>query len=344
MKKPMGQSVSELLRKAFRSPDFSRLLIFAVMFIATAILQRNFFTASSWVRNLNSFAPLILMTMGQAIIIISGGLDLSVGNALSLYTVLLTTFMVEGDPITGAFAIVLTFIAAMVIGVINGIGMGYFRIPAVIATYATSFIWLGISLFIRPTPGGDTVAWFQAFYRIRFIEGAPEVLGMIERVIPPSLVLILIGVALWYVVSRTRTGRYIYAVGSDEESAYQSGISTAGVKIRASMLNHVFVFLAALYFVGQNQTGDARMGDPLTLRAVASALVGGIALMGGRGSVYFAIIGALIFSFVSKLIFFANIPNAYQTLFGGLIIILAIAASQFVALHNRASKEETTLS
>jgi len=318
--------------------------MFFLMFGATAVLQRNFFSQSAIVRNLNSFAPLILLTMGQAIIILSGGLDLSVGNALSLFTVILTAVMKEGEPITGVYAILLTFVAAVAIGVINGVGMGYFRIPAVIVTYATSFIWLGISLFIRPTPGGETVSWFQAFYKVRYVEGAPQWLASFGEVIPPSLMLIVIAIAVWYIVSRTRTGRYIYAVGSDSESSYQSGINTAGVQIKASIINMSFVFLAALYFVGQNQTGDARMGDPLTLKAVASALVGGIYLMGGRGNVYYAIIGALIFSFVSKLIFFANIPNAYQTLFGGLIVIIAIAASQFVALSNRATKEETKLS
>ncbi|MFW5728096.1 MAG: ABC transporter permease [Spirochaetota bacterium] len=344
MKKDSTRSSGERLRKLISSPDFSRLLIFAAMFGATAILQRNFFTASAMVRNINSFAPLILLTMGQAIIILSGGLDLSVGNALSLFTVILTTIMREGEPITGLYAIALTFLLAVAIGVVNGVGMGYFRIPAVIVTYATSFIWLGISLFIRPTPGGETVGWFQGFYKLRYVEGVPPSLAAIGEVIPPSLILVLIGILIWFVVSKTRTGRYIYAVGSDNESAYQSGINTAWVQIKASVINMTFVFLAALYFVGQNQTGDARMGDPLTLKAVASALVGGIWLMGGRGNVYYSIIGALIFSFVSKLIFFANIPNAYQTLFGGLIVIIAIAASQFVALSRRPAKEETTLS
>jgi ribose transport system permease protein len=85
------------------------------------------------------------------------------------------------------------------------------------------------------------------------------------------------------------------------------------------------------------------MGDPLTLKAIAAAVVGGIALTGGRGSVFFALIGALIFSFVSKIIFFANIPNAYQTLFGGLIVIIAIAASQIYTLSSRRTGQESKL-
>ena len=103
------------------------------------------------------------------------------------------------------------------------------------------------------------------------------------------------------------------------------------------MINSIFIFLAALFFVGQNQSGDARMGDPLTLRAIAAAVVGGIALAGGRGSVFFALIGALILSLVNKIIFFANIPYAYQTLVSGVIVIVAIASSQAYTLYSRKS-------
>ena len=131
------------------------------------------------------------------------------------------------------------------------------------------------------------------------------------------LILILLGCLFWYFLSKARTGRYLYAVGGNEESAYRSGINTARVQIIAYVINSVFIFLAALFFVGQNQSGDARFGDPFTLRTIASAVVGGIALTGGRGSIFFAIVGALIINLVNKIIFFANIPYAYGTLVAG---------------------------
>jgi len=334
---------NSFLKRLVSNPDFSRLFILILMFTLTAVLQRNFFAMKSIVRNINSFTPLILLTMGQAVVILSGGLDLSVGTALSLMTCVLTSVMKEGEPITGFFALAVAFAVAMAIGAINGIGIGYLRIPPVIVTFATSFIWLGIALFLRPTPGGQTVDWFQAFYKIRNIETAPAFLKAFGEVIPPALILVLLGCVLWWVLSRTKTGRYIYAVGSNSQSAYETGVNTAWVQIQACMINSVFIFLAALFFVGQNRSGDARMGDPLTLKAIAAAVVGGIALTGGRGSVYFALIGALIFSFVSKIIFFANIPNAFQTLFGGVIVIVAIAGSQAYTLSSRRAMQESKL-
>lgn len=315
------------IKKFAAKQEFSSLLILIVMFIITAVLQGNFFEAKSIARNINAFAPLILLSMGAAVVIISGGLDLSAGSALSLLTCVLTYVMKRNDPVSGVYAIIITFIVAILTGIINGIGIGYLRIPPVILTFATSYMWLGTALFIRPTPGGESVDWFKLFYDFSSIKGVPEFVKVIGSIFQPALVLVLIGCALWFIISKTKTGRYIYAVGSNIDSSYASGINTARTQMIACIINSIFIFLAALFFVGQNQSGDARMGDPMTLKAIASVAVGGIALSGGKGSVYFALVGALILSFVNKIIFFADIPNAYQTLVSGLIIIVAITGS-----------------
>ena len=335
-------SVGSSMKKVVLKQEFSSMLILLVMFIVTAALQDNFFERGSIVRNINAFAPLILLAMGQAVVILSGALDLSAGAALSLMTCVLTYVMKQGEPITGVYAFVAAFGVAVLIGVVNGIGIGYLRIPPVIITFATSYIWLGAALFIRPTPGGESVQWFKIFYDIRSAEGVPEFVKAIGMVIQPALVLVLIGCLIWYLISRTKIGRYIYAVGSNNDSAYATGINTARVQMMAFIINSVFIFLAALFFVGQNQSGDARMGDPMTLKAIAAAVVGGIALTGGKGSVYMAIVGALILSFVNKIIFFADIPNAYQTLVSGLIIIAAIASSvAYSHLNKKAMLKES---
>ena len=343
MNRKNNNAGASALKRFVSNHDFPRLLILIAMFAMTAVMQKNFFAMKSIVRNINSFTPLILLTMGQAVVIISGGLDLSVGTALSLLTCVATSVMRQDVPITGVYALLITFAVALVMGLINGVGIGFFRVPPLIVTFATSYIWLGIALFLRPTPGGETVEWFQVFYKIRNIEGAPQALQAFGEVIPPALVLIVLGCVLWWIISRTKTGRYIYAVGSNSESAYVTGINTSWVQIKACLINSVFIFLAALFFIGQNRSGDARMGDPLTLKAIAAVVVGGIALTGGRGSVYYALVGALIFSFVSKIIFFANIPNAFQTLFSGVIIIIAIAGSQLYTLSSRKEMEESKL-
>jgi ribose transport system permease protein len=251
------------LARIVAKPEFSRLAILAVMFALTAALQQNFFETKAVVRNINAFMPLILMTMGQAVVIISGGLDLSAGTALSLLTCVLTTVMKRATRSRGSRPGPALWPGH------RGDQQGGHRLPAhspVIITFATSYLWLGIGLFLRPVPGGEAVNWFRAFYNAGLVEGVPAWLKAAGAVFPPALVLILIGCALWLIVARTRTGRYLYAVGGNNESAYVSGINTAAVQMRACLLNSGFIFLTALFFVGQNQSGDARMGDPLTLR------------------------------------------------------------------------------
>lgn len=335
MNKTIMAACHSFVKKLVSKPEFSSLMIMTIMIIITAVLQKNFFESKSIVRNINAFTPLILLTMGQAVVIVSGGIDLSAGASLSLLTCVLTFVMKKNDPVTGIYAILIAFVVAVIIGIINGIGIGYLRIPPVIVTFATSYIWLGTSLFIRPTPGGESVNWFKVFYDVNAVQGAPGFVKAIGAIIPPALILILIGCLFWFIISKTRTCRYIYAVGSNNDSAYSSGINTARVQMTACIINSIFIFLAALYFVGQNQSGDARMGDPLTLRAIAAVVIGGIALTGGRGSIYFALVGALILSFVNKIIFFSNISNAYQTLVSGLIVIVAISGSLIYTIYSK---------
>jgi ribose transport system permease protein len=243
--------------------------------------------------------------------------------------------MKSDDPVTGVYALVITFLVSVGIGVINGVGVGVFRIPAIVVTFATSFMCLGIALFIRPTPGGQVTSWFPGFYNLSLVDGAPEGLVAVGKALPPVFFLVLLACVIWYIISKTKTGRYIFAVGSNRDNAYASGINTAGIQIKSYIINAIFIMLAAVFFAAQNQSGDARMGDPMTLRAIAAAVVGGIALTGGRGNVYFAIMGALTLSLVNKVIFFANISTAYQVLANGLIVILAISTSTIYALISK---------
>lgn len=319
------------MKKVLFRPEISSVAILIIMFGITAVLQSNFFDPGSLVRTLNAFTPLILIAMGQAVVIIAGGIDLSAGSSLSLLTCVMVSVMNKDQPETGIYAILLAVVVAVAIGLINGIGIGYLRLPPVVITFATSYIWLGIALFLRPTPGGHSVPWFKVFYNASGVEGAPGFLVFI----PPALILLLIGCVGWYLFSRTRTARYIYAVGGNNNAAFASGIKTARIQTIACIINALFILLAALFFVGQNQSADARIGDPFTLKCIAAVVVGGVALTGGRGSVFSALVGALILSFVSKIIFFADIPNAWQTFVSGAIVIAAIVFSLIYTLYSK---------
>lgn len=320
-------NVKSLLKRA----ETSTILILLVMIIVMAFLEKNFFTAKTITSYLEGFAPLILLAMGQAIVMISGGLDMSCGTAMALVVCVMTRVMDQNDPSTGVIALVIGLLVAMCTGLVNGVAVAVLRLPPVIATYATSYIWLGIALFVTPTPGGAAVPWFRAFYSMKKVSE----LKAIGQIIPSALLWILLGCVIWMLVKKSRMGRYLYAVGSHSENAYASGIPAERIQISAYLLNALFIFFVAVFCAAQNGAGNAHLGDTMTLRVVAAAAVGGISLAGGKGNVYMAIAGACIMSLVSKLIFSANIPTEYQTLVSGVIIIIAIAMSAVYSIYQK---------
>ena len=322
------------IKKILGNPQAATIIIFVAMLILVAVMQGNFFEASSLRNSIIGYAPLILLAMGQAIVIIAGGLDLSSGTGMALMLCVLTRIMKKDEPITGVYALIAAVGVMFLIGLANGIAVGYLRLPPLIATFATSYVWLGFALFVTPTPGGEAVNWMRGFYDISLIEGIPEGLRAFGSAVPTAVWLIVAGCIVWYCVSRTKTGRYMYAVGSDRTIAFQSGINTSKVQLTAYLLNAFFMLLCALFFAAQNQAGSARLGDALTLQSVAAAVVGGVALSGGKGNVFMSIVGAVIMSLVSKIIYFANVPNAYQTLVSGIIIIVAISSSAIYTMIN----------
>jgi ribose transport system permease protein len=322
-------------RKLVRSAEFPTLALFIAMIVLVASIQGNFFTRSSLENSIISYTPMILLAMGQAIVLLAGGLDLSSGTGMALILCVMTSVMKDHEPGSGAAAILLAIGMALVIGFVNGFAVGYLRLPAIVATFATSYIWLGLALFILPTPGGGVMNWIRVFYDFSAVDAAPEWMKKLGDTVPTAVFMILLGCAFWYFVSKTKTGRYIYAVGSDRDIAFSSGVRTSGVVVRAYLSNAFFMLLCALFFAGQNQAGSARMGDPMALQCIAAAVVGGVALTGGKGNVYMAIVGAVILSLINKLIFFANVPTAWQVFTSGLVIIVAISVSSIIAIRRR---------
>ncbi len=306
----------ERLKKSTRNPEMPALIILVVVIILNALLQKNFFAINVININLLTFTPLILVSIGQAIIILGGGIDLSVGYQVSLINVILAVMMQNaGDNWAAAIpALLVALVAALGMGFINGISAGFLNLPPMIATFATSAMWFGIALLILPSPGGLIPPWLVQAFSWKY------------SLISTPLIVIVLAYILWVlVVVRRPLGRYIYAVGSDEQAAFANGVNTRWVKVFSYMLGSFFVMLGALAITFQSGSGDARLGASYTLTSIAAVVVGGIALKGGTGNVIGAIMGAFILDIVINLIYFANVPSEYQEFTKGAIIILALA-------------------
>jgi len=308
------------LRHAGLLPSLGMLI---VVFAINVALQPHLLTRGSLSSNIATFAPTILVSAAQAIIVLSGELDLSVGTGVSMLNCALATLPELAGwglwPTLGA-----TFAIAVMAGATNGVLVAYVRLPSLIVTFATSAVWFGIALFFRPQPGGSVDPVFGDFY-------AGSVWG-----VPIALILVLVALGLWSMLQRYPLGRQLLAVGGNPVAAFHAGIDVRWVKFCGYCIAWCFVYLGSLAISAQTLSGDSRLGLPYTLTSVAAVVIGGISLAGGRGSVWGAAFGAIALGLVANVIYFAGIPSIYQEFFKGIVICIALSFTFIVGRRKAA--------
>ena len=305
-------SLPGLMCKVAAIPHFSTWLVLLLMVSVNVCLQPDFFSPDVIESNLATFTPLILISMAQALVIIVGGIDLSVGATVALLNVVLASLMAT-DGASVAMAIGAMLIVAILVGAANGLAVGYLRLPAMLSTLATSSVWFGLSLFMMPQPGGFVPDFYYQLYQAR-----------IFNLLPVPVLILAFAFAAWHLVKTRPLFRYLYAVGGNEESARASGIDISKTRLMTMVLAAFFLSIGALVVTAQTASGDARVGQAFTLTSIAAAVIGGTALKGGRGTLLGATLGACILGLLGNVIFFANLPSIYQEFIKGLIIIVSL--------------------
>ncbi len=297
-----------------RKPSFPALLILIILIIINAIMQPKFFSYRSIRSNFMTLTPLVLVAVAQGMIILSGSLDLSLGSALSLFNCFVAYYMTDENKVLVIFiGFVLTVAAS---GFINGLFIGRLRMAPLITTFATSAIYLGIAMIIMPVAGGYIPRNFYQFYK-----------GGLFGFIPVAAIIMIIGILIWYLFSKTRAYRYMYAVGSSEKGAFASGISIWKTKLTAHLFASLFIFIAGVCITMMTATGEYRTGQSYTLNSVAAVVIGGIALTGGKGTIPGVIFGAIILGILNNIIFYSGASSYLQILAKGSIIVLALVIS-----------------
>lgn len=287
-----------------------------------AWLQPNFFDQASIESNLASLAPVLLVGVAQAIVILNRELDLSLGAGVSLLNCVLASF--APDQFGGPFGqLAVLFGLALLLGAFNGVLVAVLGLPSLIATFATGALWFGLALALMPQPGGAVSEVIGDFY-------AGHVLG-----VPTPLVIVAIGMVLWALVSRHRIGRWIVATGSNPAAVFQAGVPLPWVRLSAYLLAWAFVFLSAVSISAQTLSGDARLAQSYTLSSVAACVIGGISLKGGRGSPWGALLGAAVLGLIGNVIYFAGVPSSLQEFVKGLIVVAALG---FMVLEQRMAR------
>ncbi len=312
------------LSSLLQNPSAMGFAIFILLLVVNLVLQPALFTGDILVSNFMSFTPLIFAALAQGIIVLSGSVDLSIGAAMSMFTIVGAKLMTD----TNVWWIVgLGLVLTVAVGAANGLLIGRLRLPPFITTFGTSGIVMGLLIIVMPVPGGYVPKFFYKIYRKLF-------LGFL----PMPLAFLLLGLLVWFVVSRTVFYRHLYAVGGDEKSAFASGVRLARTRLLAHMFAGVFVGLGGLCLLMLTAAGEYRSGTAYSLNSIAAVVIGGIAMSGGRGNIWGAILGAFILGLLNNIIFFADIPSFYQNFFRGMIVILSLSLGALTRLRELRSQ------
>lgn len=264
---------------------------------------------------LNLAAPFVIVGYAQTVVILTGGIDLSVGSVTGLANVVAaTTFAANATAGNTAHAVLLALAVGIGAGFLNGAVVAWGRLPPIIVTLATLSVWEGVSLHVLPAPGGQAPVSFTSFFT--------DSTGFV----PNSFFLIaLVTFAMWLLLRRTSTGRTIYAVGDDEGAAYTTGIHVIRAKLVAYMLSGLLAAIAGLFLTALTSSGDPLGSQGYTLNSVAAVVIGGTSLLGGVGGVWGTLAGGGILAVVTALLPFANISSFWQGIFSGVILVVALA-------------------
>ncbi|HWA41935.1 MAG TPA: ABC transporter permease [Hypericibacter adhaerens] len=260
-------------------------------------------------------ASLALAAMGQTVVILSGGFDLSAGAVVSLINVVLATQMqdtVGSQVLMAAVAIGL----GAAVGAFNGFFVAFARLQPIVVTLSTMFLVRGVTLLILDKPGGMIAPGFSTFFTGDAITG----------ILPAPIVLLLVAAAVWFLIKNSRFGTGLYAVGSDEEAARSAGIRVRWVKFFTYTIAGGFYGAAGMFISAQTGGGDPLIGNPVLLQTFTAVVLGGTLLGGGRGGAIGSIIGAYTLTLMVNILLVLNVSAYYSSVTEGVVLVLAVLA------------------
>ena len=284
--------------------------LLAVLLVFTKLIQPSYGLAG--VQGLGiSVLPLAFAAVAQAVVVIAGGVDLSIGSVMALTSVIAASLMEGQSDAFGVGVVVGVLLLGVVIGTTNGALVVITRVPDIVVTLAMSFVWAGCALLVRDAPGGAASPWLLNLVIGPF--GNPW--------IPKAaIVLVVIVAIIWIPVARGRLGLWLYAVGSNQLAAFRSGVPIGRTKVLAYALTGLFATLAGLSLTASTSIGTPVPG-PYTLESVAAVVLGGVSLAGGRGGVFGPIVAVVVLQIIQNDMTFLNFDPNYALVAQGVILI-----------------------
>jgi ribose transport system permease protein len=297
--------------------DYGIVVAFVALVVALTLSTSTFLTTRNFGNILDQYAALGLLTIGETICIIAGIFDLSLGAIVSVSGVVACKTALSVSPEFGLVAGVLTGVG---LGVVNGVVIHFTRINAFIGTLATSIVFAGFAVII--TGGNIVTVTDPAFGRI----GQDSFLGVKLTGWTFLIFTVLAGLLL----ARTTFGRYVYAVGGNQEAARLSGIRVGFIRGACFAFAGASAGLAGMLLASRTQSAQANLGAGLELTAISAAIVGGTSIFGGDGAVWRGFLGILLLAIIGNGFTLLNIDTTYQQIAYGTLILVAVAADQLL--------------
>lgn len=305
-------------------------VLLAVMLVATKLIQPNF--GASGLETLSRAAlPFALATVAQAVVVIAGGIDLSIASMMAVASVTAATLMEGSGDVQAGFVMVFVLGLGVAMGALNGTLIVITRVPDIVVTLAMLFVWEGVALLILRAPGGAAADWLEALIvgGIRF----PGIPPALTEWLPKSLVLVAICVAIvWLPLRHSKTGLAIYAIGSDQLAAFRSGVSVGRTKIAAYAIAGLFAAMGGLALTFSTGIGEPIPG-PYLLASVAAVVLGGVVLGGGRGGLLGPIIAVFILRLVRMDLTLLSVDPNITTIVEGTIMVVVVMLGGILAVR-----------
>jgi fructose transport system permease protein len=304
-------------------PALGPLAVLIISAVVFECINTRFFNPANLSIMLQEVAVIGLLALGQSVIILTAGIDLSVGAAMILSQMVMAGLAVNSG-VPGALAISIGLLAALATGLVNGLLVTKLRVPPFIATLGTLGVFTAVGLkyangqTITPS-NGSLLLWTGKIIKFGTFHITTGVLIMI-------VLYVLVGVAL----GTTAWGKHVYAVGDDEEASRLMGIPTTRVLLSVYVAAGVVYGIAAWVQIGRVGDASTNISSTLNLDSITAAVIGGISLFGGRGVVIGTLFGALIVQVFTNGLALAGVPDLYQQLAEGLLVIAAVSVDQWI--------------
>lgn len=294
-----------------------------LLLILTKIIQPNYSFVSIQFLAV-AVLPLAFAAVAQAIIVIGGGIDLSIASMMALTSVVSATLMKGQSAEVGVAVVIGVLILGLFLGAINGTLVVLTRVPDIIVTLATFFVWSGFALLVLPTPGGSASPW------LRELVTGPLLLPFI----PKSAVVLLVLVSLiWIPIARSRTGLSIYAIGSRKLAAFRSGVPVGRTKIISYTIGGLFAALGGLALTATTSIGSPVPEPTYTLISIAAIVLGGVSLAGGVGGVLGPIIAVVVLQLIRTDMTFLGFDPNLGLVAQGFILIGVLVMGNWIQIR-----------